>query len=56
MQEYTSSDIPQFSNLTPKTENSVFIDLIQDEERCYRRRMFLLFTKSFQRTLTHRKQ
>ena len=24
MQEYTSSDIPQFSNLTSKMENSVF--------------------------------
>ena len=31
MQEYTSSDIPQLSNLTSKMENSVFIDLIQDE-------------------------
>ena len=36
--------------------SSLLKDLIQDEERCYRRKMFLLFTKSFQRTLTHHKQ
>ena len=52
---YASWDIPQFSNLTSNMENSVF-KMIWDEKLCYRRKMFLLFIKSFQRTLTNHKQ